>query len=989
MVNDWNAQGKAWNASWIWGGAEDWPRNEWRCFRREFDLRAWTGAAAELAITADARYVLYVNGELCGRGPGRSWPSELSYDVYEVGHLLRSGTNTIAVLVISFGVATFAYLPGRGGLLAELASIGPAGETTVLAGTDDSWHTAPYGGYERRAPRMSCQLGFAEQVDGREREESWLESGFEAASWERARVIGQPGDAPWTALVPSAIPPLTEETKWPVRVESLKRVKPVAWTAFLDIRNAMEPGSVRHANRVSFAGYVAAVIRASRDADATIGFVSSFDALRGIGLNGRFYGRDQMEGERPERYAHVRLRQGDNFLWVETTGTDHGGGLHMGIDCEAAFKIVSPLTGEAEPTPFALIGPFATHVEIDHQPSGTLLTAYEGFGGNKPLDRDAFAGYDDYVRFREASAAADLSGFRNWVKPFPSDYAAPRSVFAASVWKGEEEAMPVPASLHNACIANRMPAVIPVYPDGDTAITLDYGKEWSGYLRFEVDAPEGAVIEAYGFEYMRDGWRQETYGLDNTLRYTCREGRQAYESPVRRGLRYLLLTVRSASRPVKLYGVQLAQSNYPVAEIGRFHSSDRLLNDIWEISKHTTRLCMEDTFVDCPAYEQVFWVGDSRNEALVNYYVFGAVDIVKRCLELVPGSRMQTPLYANQVPSGWSSVIPNWTFFWSIACLEYARHTGDETFAADAWPKVKFTLERYLERVDERGLLFIRGWNLLDWAPIDQPGEGVVTHQNMILARALADAAELAVLAGAPSGEGAAYRRASEALIAAVNAHLWSEDRQAYIDCIHADGRRSETCSMQTQVVALVNGAADGERRERLAGYMIDPPRDMVQIGSPFMAFFYYEALAELGRYDLMLRDMRRHYGEMVDYEATTCWEMYPNFAENRANPNLLTRSHCHAWSAAPGFFLGACVLGVRPLAPGWTRVRVAPKPDDLEWARGAVPLPGGGRIDVSWRIAEEAGERVFRLEVRAPGHIELELEGPRGMRTELIRLAL
>jgi hypothetical protein len=46
---------------------------------------------------------------------------------------------------------------------------------------------------------------------------------------------------------------------------------------------------------------------------------------------------------------------------------------------------------------------------------------------------------------------------------------------------------------------------------------------------------------------------------------------------------------------------------------------------------------MEDTFVDCPAYEQVFWVGDSRNEALVNYYVFGALDIVKRCLRLVPG----------------------------------------------------------------------------------------------------------------------------------------------------------------------------------------------------------------------------------------------------------------------------------------------------------------------------------------------------------------
>src|SRR5699024_8592074 len=104
------------------------------------------------------------------------------------------------------------------------------------------------------------------------------------------------------------------------------------------------------------------------------------------------------------------------------------------------------------------------------------------------------------------------------------------------------------------------------------------------------------------------------------------------------------------TRPLKIHGIQMIQSNYPVAEIGQFSSSDMMLNEIYEISRHTTRLCMEDTFVDCSAYEQAFWVGDSRNESLVNYYVFGDQEIVKRCLRLVPNSRHQTPLYNNQVP---------------------------------------------------------------------------------------------------------------------------------------------------------------------------------------------------------------------------------------------------------------------------------------------------------------------------------------------------
>ena len=116
---------------------------------------------------------------------------------------------------------------------------------------------------------------------------------------------------------------------------------------------------------------------------------------------------------------------------------------------------------------------------------------------------------------------------------------------------------------------------------------------------------------------------------------------------------------------------------------------------------------------------------------------------------------------------------------------------------------------------------------------------------------------------------------------------------------------------------------------------MLEPPADFVPIGSPFMSFFHYEALAKLGRVDAMLDDMRVNYGAMLAYGATTCWEMYPNYTVLRANPTFLTRSHCHAWSAGPLYFLSAHVLGVRPLAPGWTKVAVEPVPAGLTWANG------------------------------------------------------
>lgn len=1065
-----------WKAHWIWGDGEALPRNEWRCFLKKVELPDWPGGEAELSITADARYVLYLNGVLVGRGPGRSWPFEQCYEVYEVGHLLQQGTNMIAVLVISFGVATFAYIPGRGGLLAQLEAVQPsegpgipeirhtmctaeytepldapnspeapesldspdfpeapeslksqdtldapespdapsvpgvsdaagsqaAPEGTrpavtdrkLLAATDDSWLTALHEGYARQAPRMSCQLGYAEQVDGRRWDTGWIlgqqvrTAGRGGAEWQPARMIGRPGVSPWTTLIRSGIPQLTEETIWPSRVESLRTVTAPAVTGFLDVRGAMDPGIREHANPASFAAAAATLIQAPAETTAVLRFLSPFPALRGIVLNGIRYPAREMAGEAPVKEQRLQLRQGDNFMLLELAGTDHGGGLHYALDCAEPLVFLSPLPGQGEDQrcPYALIGPFFVQERIDHQPAVGAFSAYEGFGGSKTLDAGAFPDYAGYERCLSAASIAGLLSAGTPVQPFPAGCYAPVSVFAACVSAALVSRLPVPPNLQQAAVPNAVPGIVPVFADADTELILDFGKERSGYLRFEVHAPEGAVIDAYGFEHLENGVRQDTFGLDNTLRYICREGRQTYVSPVRRGFRYLMLTVRGASRPIRLYGVQVLQSNYPMAETGSFRSSDSLLNEIWEISRHTTRLCMEDTFVDCPAYEQVFWVGDSRNEALVCYYLFGAEQLVERCLKLVPGSAALTPLYADQVPSGWNSVIPNWTFFWVTACLEYVRRTGNAEFAKDLWPKVKLTLDHYLRHIDERGLLYIHSWNLLDWAPLDQPNDGVVTHQNAVLVRSLSDAAELAERAGKHE-EAGIYRGESKRLAENINLHLWSEQHRAYIDCIHADGRRSETISMQTQVMALLCGVAQGGRKTAIRGYLTNPPAGFVGIGSPFMSFFYYEALAEMGEYTFMLEDMRRNYGAMLRHGATTCWEMYPMYGENRPNPKLLTRSHCHAWSAAPGYALGAWVLGIRPLSDGWTAVRVTPQPGDLHWAKGSVPLPSGGNIDAAWEITGDPSAPLFRLEVRAPENVQIEMAAPEGYRAELILL--
>lgn len=971
-----------WKANWIWNDGEKSPRNEWWCFRKEFTIVQGDWNQACISITADSRYLLYINGERVGTGPVRSWPFRQAYDTYEISRWLNPDrVNTIAVIVMHFGLSTYSYIRGRGGLLAQICinSSLEQREDEVILKTDDSWSVARHPGQDSRVARLSFQQAFAERIDARAFDEEWLLSGYDDSNWQCAREIGPAGMEPWTELVARDIPHLAEREVQPVRIQSLQEVTPVVWTTVIDTRCQMIPGSESHANAYGYAGYIGVTIRSAEPGTARIGITYRPPHLQALLFNGVRYSKEQFAGG----VLEVELSQGDNLLLIELIGHDHGRGLFLALDTVVGFELVSPLQDvEEDSSPFISIGPYHAYEYIDHdyhelaqRKHKAVLACGKQEEPSPEFDDQEVSQINVFQEIGKIGVPAKLSAYSGLIRSVPQSFVSKEAIISLMSWKRQSIAYSVPARMQNTLVTPGVSLDIPMYKGADTELVIDFGTEMTGYLSFDVEASEGTVLDLYGFEYMDGDWIQHMHYVENSMRYICREGRQQYLSPVRRGFRYVMITVRNATQPVRFYNFNTLLSHYPAPETGQFQCSDSLLNEIWKISRHTLKICMEDTFVDCPAFEQTFWVGDSRNEALIAYYVFGSEPLVKRCLNLVPGSSVQTPLYADQVPSGFNSVIPNWTFFWIRACLEYYHRTEDHQFVTDIWPNVDFTLQHYLELLDERGLLFMHGWNFLDWAAMDQPRHGVVTPQNMFLVQALRAAADLAEVIGQHQ-QSVKYRIASESLCDSINRELWSAEQQAYLDCIHADGRRSEIFSMQTQVVALICGIAKGEQQSKLESYLQAPPVSFVPIGSPFMSFFYYEALSRTEQIETILEDIRKQYGAMVEHGATTCWEMYPKPDREGRLPKQLTRSHCHAWSAAPPYFLGLHVLGVKSASPGWRKIMVQPQPGDLTWAKGAVPLPDSGVVEVSWELT---GEKTMKLEVSAPARVEVEVILPKG----------
>lgn len=200
-----------WRAQWIWCDAEERPRNAYAYFRKTFQLEG--AAAAPVRVSADNRYLLYVNGRRVAHGPARCDRRWQSFDELDLAPYLREGENVIAAVVHHLGEVTAQTMQGRAALLLE----GEAG--AVRLDTDGSWRALRAEAWERNLrATMNVKLDFWEVFDSRKEPAGWREPGFDDSAWAAATVIGRPPCEPWPRMAPRDIPFLREdEALRPVR----------------------------------------------------------------------------------------------------------------------------------------------------------------------------------------------------------------------------------------------------------------------------------------------------------------------------------------------------------------------------------------------------------------------------------------------------------------------------------------------------------------------------------------------------------------------------------------------------------------------------------------------------------------------------------------------------------------------------------------------------------------------------------------------------
>ena len=547
--------------------------------------------------------------------------------------------------------------------------------------------------------------------------------------------------------------------------------------------------------------------------------------------------------------------------------------------------------------------------------------------------------------------------------------------------------------------------------NGKAAIIFDMGKETAGNIEFYVTAGKNAEITLFTFEMItKSGIR--LLSRKNAGKYICSEGHNSYVSRGRRGFRYICLCVDSDVSAVDINYVGAVEKRFPAEPVGKFSSSDERLNGIYDMAIDTAKVCMLDSYVDCPGFEQNIWVGDAGITAEVNMMNFGARRFDRRYLYTIGRSmdeamgrtyrrgnpRYEEPTYLpcscfTTYPEGG---IPIWSFTWAMQVIGHYMYFGEDEGFAQSVCDLAECLERCKKHINERGLFEIDGaWNLIEWADNDLTVVGEVSANNMMLAGLFERAAEFFDMTG-DLVKADDCRKTYRSLKDAINEYCWSDEKRGYVDTVRDDVayeryvgfyksknktpysfdeyRALERISVQTATFALLYDIAEGKRAEICkktvtdgvasgkytagtpANVMPDKTAGTVGVGSPFFLYYLLKTLYKTGEAELAASVIKRDWGNMLDDGLKTCVEKFKD--EN----GEWGRSAAHAWSASPAVFCMTEILGVKPIKPAYEEFAVTPHPCGLKYAKGAVPTPYGN-VEVEWR--EINGE--IKINVKAP----------------------
>jgi hypothetical protein len=400
-----------------------------------------------------------------------------------------------------------------------------------------------------------------------------------------------------------------------------------------------------------------------------------------------------------------------------------------------------------------------------------------------------------------------------------------------------------------------------------------------------------------------------------------------------RTFRYIELKITTQNEPLVIDDIYGTFTGYPFQMNAKLETGNPEIQQMLDIGWRTARLCAVETYMDCPYYEQLQYVGDTRIQALVSFYNSGDDRLVRNAINQMDHSRLAEGITLSRHPSFSPQVISTFSL-WYIGMLhDYWMYRPDSLFIKDKLAGARDVLNFFAKYQQADGSLKNTPyWTFVDWvndkgwdfgqAPKSAKGTSAILDLQLMWA--YQQAAQMEAKMGIPVFA-AMYKAKAAQLKATIQRKYWDAGKKLY-----ADTEDKQLFSQHTNSIALLAGMLNNTAEHDLALKLLNDTS--LTKCTIYFKYYLHQALVKGGLGDDYLNWLSI-WRDNIKMGLTT-WAEISDLDHNR--------SDCHAWGASPNIEFYRTVLGVDTYAPGFSKIKIEPHLGVIKNISGEVPHPNG-----------------------------------------------
>ncbi len=426
--------------------------------------------------------------------------------------------------------------------------------------------------------------------------------------------------------------------------------------------------------------------------------------------------------------------------------------------------------------------------------------------------------------------------------------------------------------------------------------------------------------------------RQDTIISDGSMK-------QNFTSLNWRTYRYVEIYVETKESPLTVEDFYGTFTGYPFEMNASININNPELDKILEIGWRTARSCAVETYMDCPYYERLQYIGDARIQMMISYYNSGDDRQPKNALNLWDNSRQKDGYTLSRYPDTQGQVIPTYSLWHVSALYDYLMFGTDKDFLKSKLLGSRQIMNYFISYLaDDGSLKNVPGWNFTDWVPAWRMGtalaseDGSSSLMDLQMLLALQSAASLEKTIGSKDFA-ILYNKLSKEMAETIRKKYWDNSKNLF-----ADTPEKDKFSQHANSLAILAGLVDGQKANEIGKLMLSD--STLTPASIYFKYYLHLALTQAGLGDNYLSwlDIWRKNIEL----GLTTW--------GEDSEVETTRSDCHAWGASPNIELFRIILGIDSDAPYFKRVKIEPHLGGIKNISGEIPHPDG-KISVKYDV--------------------------------------